>query len=280
MRTVPVLATMLWATACASSQPPSMTASEVTAVSTVVLAAEVSWDQLNPARGDQSPKAATLWGDRKGSRATGFLFNPVDGFRSPPHIHNVSYRGLVIRGLVHNDDPDAAEMWMPAGSFWTQPKGAAHITSARGNDTLAYIEIDSGPYLVHPVEKAFPSDEKPINVDASNIVWVRSAGSSGKSRVAHLWGDPEGEQPTGTLLKLPRGFEGIFHSRGPDFRAVVIRGSPKLQMKGNAQLSSLEPGGYFASSEPSAHRLSCGAGDECVIYIRTAGRFGVAPTKD
>ena len=93
---------------------------------------EIEWEQLNPARGDQSPQAGTIWGDRKGEVATGFLAKFVDGFSSPPHIHNVSYRALVLEGLVHNDDPGASEMWMPTGSFWTQPAGEPHITSAKG----------------------------------------------------------------------------------------------------------------------------------------------------
>jgi hypothetical protein len=85
--------------------------------SKVVLTSEVNWEQLNPARGDKSPKAGTLWGDRNGPGPTGFLLKPADGFKSPPHIHNVSYRGVVISGLVHNDDPNADDMWMPTGSF-------------------------------------------------------------------------------------------------------------------------------------------------------------------
>ena len=145
----------------------------------VVLISEVKWEKLNPARGDKSPQAGTLWGDRKGPVPTGFLAKFVDGFSSPPHIHNATYRAVVISGSIHNDDPDAADMWMPAGSFWTQPKGEVHITAARGATNMALVEIDKGPYLVLPVEEAFDSGERPVNVDASNIVWVdphRNAG--------------------------------------------------------------------------------------------------------
>ncbi|MET0000674.1 MAG: DUF4437 domain-containing protein, partial [Candidatus Thiodiazotropha lotti] len=130
----------------------------------MVLASEINWEQLNPARGDKSPQAGTLWGDRKGSVPTGFLAKFVDGFSSPPHIHNVTYRAVVISGTIHNDDPDAADMWMPAGSFWTQPKGEVHITSAKGSTNIALVEIERGPYLVLPVEKAFDAGERPINV--------------------------------------------------------------------------------------------------------------------
>jgi hypothetical protein len=93
------------------------------------------------------------------------------GFSSPPHIHNVSYRGIVIELRVHKDDPDAAKMWMPAGSYWTQPAGGgveSHITAADGASNLAYIEIEDGPYLVRPADEAFDNGERPINVHASN----------------------------------------------------------------------------------------------------------------
>ncbi|MEM9695146.1 MAG: DUF4437 domain-containing protein, partial [Myxococcota bacterium] len=65
---------------------------------TITAYEDVSWEDLNPARGDQSPRAGTLWGNRKADVATGYLLRPVDGFRSPPHIHNVTYRAVVIRG--------------------------------------------------------------------------------------------------------------------------------------------------------------------------------------
>jgi hypothetical protein len=73
------------------------------------LKSEVEWTYLNPARKDKAPMAGTLWGDRKGNGPTGFLLKPPEDFQSPPHIHNVSYRGIVIKGVIHNDDPDAAD---------------------------------------------------------------------------------------------------------------------------------------------------------------------------
>ena len=120
----------------------------------VVLYSEIKSSALNPARGAIGPRAANLWGNRTKAGPTGFLVQFVDGFSSPPHIHNVTYRGMVISGLVHNDDPQAEKMWLPTGSFWTQPAGEVHITAASGSKNLAYIEIDGGPYLVLPSEDA------------------------------------------------------------------------------------------------------------------------------
>lgn len=249
----------------------------------IVLASDVEWQALNPARGDASPMAATLWGDRNGTVATGFLFKPVDGFESPPHIHNVSYRGVVISGVVHNDDAAAERMWMPAGSFWTQPKGAPHITAAKGTDTRAYIEIDSGPYLVRPVADAFDSGERPINVHASNIVWVDATSASGQSsatpatkspQIAFLWGKPADDQRSGFLVKLRAGSSAALRSRGV-LRAVVIEGHPAYQGLGGAK--PMTPGSYLSSAGGS-HDVSCAAGAACVLYVHAEGRLAVVPT--
>ncbi|MCR9252586.1 MAG: DUF4437 domain-containing protein [bacterium] len=51
----------------------------------VILSSEIVWEKLNPARGDQSPQAGTIWGDRNGTEATGFLAKFVDGFSTSAH---------------------------------------------------------------------------------------------------------------------------------------------------------------------------------------------------
>ena len=103
-----------------------------TAQAETVSRTSVEFQPLNPARGDASPKAGVLWGDIRENQSTGSIIEFVDGFSSPPHIHNVTYRGVVISGFVHNDDPNASEQWMGPGSFWIQPAGAPHITAASG----------------------------------------------------------------------------------------------------------------------------------------------------
>lgn len=221
---------------------------------------EVEWEALNPARGDQSPRAADLWGDRTGPGASGFLVRFVDGFASPPHIHNVSYRAVVIGGRVHNASPDAEERWLPPGSFWTQPRGGAHVTAARG-DTIAYVEIDEGPYLVHPTEQAFDTDERPVELEPSALPWTD--GPAG-ARVAPLWGEPSG--PRGVLVRLPAG-AAVRPTGDGVIRAVVIEG--RVAAGG----ATLEPGAYV---EPDgATRLTCG-GAACTVYLRGEGSLELA----
>ncbi|MEM6333690.1 MAG: DUF4437 domain-containing protein [Planctomycetota bacterium] len=247
----------------------------------VTPAPEVAWTALNPARGDKSPGAATLWGDRGADTATGFLVRFVDGFSSPPHIHNVTYRGVVISGLVHNDDPAAAKMWMPPGSFWTQPAGESHITAAKGEYNVAYIEIDAGPYLVQPPGEAFDNGERPVNVDASNIVWLDATdiawlapeGNADGVEVAFLWGDPRDKEPAGMMLRLPAGFDGTIHADGPAFRAVVIEGRVDYLKDGATGADVLEPGSYFGSTGAASHAVSCGSSSGSTLYVRYAGKL-------
>ena len=248
--------------------------------SRVVLTSQVKFDKLNPARGDQSPKAGTLWGDRNGHEATGFLFNPVDGFSSPPHIHNITYRGVVIRGVVHNDDPNADDMWMPACSFWTQPKGQPHITSARGTDTLAYIEIDEGPYLVQPTKDQFQTEEVPINVDASNLVWVDYEGERAGAQIAYLWGKLEDNQVNGTLLKVPKGSRVTVRSKDSNFRAVVIKGEPSYRKPDTDEVLTLQPGSLFMANAAANHEVSAGQNSDLVLYIRSKGNYQLLPSEE
>jgi hypothetical protein len=244
----------------------------------LVLASEVEWNHLNPKRGDLAPSAGTLWGDRNGKEATGFLLKPSDGFASPPHIHNVSYRGVVIAGELHNDDPNAANMWMPAGSFWTQPKGEVHITCAQGAYSLAYIEIEEGPYLVLPPEEAFDSGERPVNVDHTNIVWLGAddlkwVDAEQGAKVAFLWGSREEAQLSGTLIKLPVGFEGKIHSDGESFRAVVVEGEPTYQSGEMAESKKLETGSYFGSFGAGNHMIS--TTEQVLLYVRSDAKVEV-----
>lgn len=251
----------------------------------IVLSSEVKWTFLNPKRGALAPMAGTLWGDRNSTGPTGFLLKPSDGFESPPHTHNVSYRGVVIEGGIHNDDPDAGEMWMPTGSFWTQPKGHVHITAAEGSNTLAYIEIEEGPYLVLPPEEAFDSGERPINVHESNVfwlgasdvTWVNSAGNQvtdDSPAVAFLWGSTKPGELNGTFIRVPSGFRGQIHSSGTTFRAVVIKGQLEYA-ESDGDISSLEPGSYISSSKETVHPILSVSDKETILYVRTNGKYEI-----
>eukprot|EP00903_Cladosiphon_okamuranus_P003633 g3631.t1 len=248
----------------------------------IVLASEVEWTPLNPDRGDKGPQAGTLWGNRGADEQSGFLIKFADGFSSPPHIHNITYRGVVMSGEVLNDDPAAGEMWMPAGSYWTQPAGEVHITAARGERNMAFLQIEAGPYLVQPAQQAYDNGERPVNMHAENIVWL-DADESARITVpddvdpdegpemTFLWGSRDTDRTGGALLRLPAGFEGELRSDATEFRAVVITGEPRLTLCGEEDTTLLPTGSYFGSAAGAAHLIS--SEEDCMIYIRSNGSF-------
>ena len=147
---------------------------------------------------------------------------------------------------------------------------------------MAYIEIEKAPYLVLSFKEAFDSGERPVNVDASNIVWIDQPGipaSADGPKVAFLWGNPQDDQLNGTLVKLPAGFNGKLNSHGSTFRAVVIQGQPQYQMPGEIDVKTLEPGSYFSSKGESVHQISSKDGEESIIYVRTDGKYDVISVK-
>ena len=253
---------VLFYTTTAQSQPSNK----------VVIASEVQWTPLNPARGDQSPQTGTLWGDRGAEVATGFLVKFTGGFSSPPHIHNVTYRGVVIHGNIHNDDPEAEAMWMPTGSFWTQPAGESHITAAQGSLNMAIIEIEDGPYLVRPTEQAFDNGERPLNVHVSNLVWTKpSANTNAMSQVeiAYLWGDHQNKGARGLMIKIPKGFKGKINPKGSQFRAILIKGEIQYEEATADKYKKLDPGSYMSGTLP--HFIKSESG-ESILYVSTNGK--------
>ena len=218
----------------------------------IISVKDVNWEKLNPARGDKSPQAGTLWGDRKGDKVpTGFLAKFVDGFSSPPHIHNVSYRAIVISGLIHNDDPKAANMWMPSGSYWTQPAGESHITSAKGITNMALVEIDSAPYLVRPIQEEFDNGERPYNIHSNNIIWR----DFGENQIVDLWKNKAGIV-TGSLLK----FNKELNLRTKKSKFVIIQGKVKIREE------ILLPGSLIEASTEVTLDGKCLSEESCLVY--------------
>ena len=239
----------------------------------------LKWEPLNPLRGDKSPQAAPLWGGLKSNVSTAFLVKFRDGFSSPPHIHLETYRAVVISGEVHNDDPAAEKMWMPVGSAWTQPAGEVHITAAKGETNIAYVEIDKGPYLVRPSAECYDNGERPVNIDESNFVWLGSKDVpwlyDDNVRVTFLWGNRTLGEFNGMMVKLPAGFKGKIRTKADIFKAVVVKGHVIHKSKNSENQEILDAGSYFGSKGKAKHEISTSVKEETWLYIRTNGEVKI-----
>lgn len=247
-------------------------------LSTFVSSNDVQWGYLNPLRGNKSPDAAELWGDRTKNVPTGMLVRFKKGFSSPPHIHNITYRGIVIKGMMHNDDPSAPSMWMPTGSFWTQPAGDNHITAANGQENLIYLEIESGPYLVKPSTEHFDNGEVALNLHESNLVWLNESALRNINvddvQVTSLWTSPNNDNLAGSMVELPVAFKGTIKVNANEFRAVVIKGNVNYQSSETKLLTQLPAASYFSSIGEFQHNISS-IKEKATIYIRTNGEYKI-----
>lgn len=272
--------------AMSASVVPSASAQEKI-TNEVVPNAELKYIPLNPARGDAAPQAGVLWGDIRKDVPSGVLLKFAPGFSSPPHIHNITYRAVVISGALYNGDENAEKMWMGPGSYWNQPAGEPHITAAsKETGATAFLEILSGPYLVQPMLNAFDNGERPVNVDAGNVVWLDSSdvtwvdqsGSSDKAnrvKMAFLWGEIQDGQDNGSFIKVPAGFSGQLQGNEAWLRAVVIKGNMDHRIPTESNVRNLGPGSYFGSQGGTSQQISCTSDVECLVYVRTMGRYKV-----
>lgn len=279
------LALALFATAVGSTQ---IAAKVSVPQAEVVLRSNLKFIPLNPARGDAAPQAGVLWGDIRKDVPSGVLLKFAPGFSSPPHIHNITYRAVVISGALFNGDANATKLWMGPGSYWNQPAGAPHITAAtKDAGATAFLEIQEGPYLVQPTRLFFDNGERPVNVEAGNVVWLDAsdvtwvdmsgqASTAQGPKMAFLWGAPEAGKKNGTFLRLPAGFSGSLKGNSSQLRAVVISGNVGYRNAHQPGQKRLEPGSYFGSKGRISHQISCESGSECIIYVRTEGKYDVA----
>ncbi|MEM1264129.1 MAG: DUF4437 domain-containing protein [Pseudomonadota bacterium] len=245
----------------------------------IKLPSEIEFIPLNPARGDASPQAGVLWGDIRVDTPSGVLLRFADGFSSPPHIHNITYRAVVIDGHIHNDDPAAEKLWMGPGSYWTQPAGEVHITAAKpGAGATAFLEILDGPYLVEPPSRFFDNGERPVNLVPSSqqwlgsddIRWINTPCEANRCpEVAFLWKDTRQPGLHALLLRMP--FDSVTRVTAESdamLRMVIVGGSVAYApAKGNVG-TELPAGSYLASSTRADHRLGCRGQAGCLVYVR------------
>jgi hypothetical protein len=79
------------------------------------------------------------------------------------------------------------------------------------------------------------------------------------------------------MVKLPKGFSGSIAGKTFSFKLIVIKGNPKLQQ--GEKMVSLPAGSYLGSQGEYRHEISVDKDEDCIIYVRTAGKYTVAPSE-
>ncbi|TWU39547.1 IS110 family transposase [Novipirellula artificiosorum] len=76
--------------------------------------------------------------------------------------------------------------------------------------------------------------------------------------------------------KSPAGFTAKIHSHG-SLRAVVIKGQASYLSHEDSEGKVMSPGSYFHSQGESTHHVSTDGNSDCIIYVRSEGKFDVIP---
>jgi beta-alanine degradation protein BauB len=90
-------------------------------------------------------KAAPAYGDlQKGPHGT-YVKMPA-GYVSPPHTHTEDYWAVVISGVGANGAAGAADVPLPAGSYWAQRGKEVHVTKCLSAVECIFFVSQSGKF--------------------------------------------------------------------------------------------------------------------------------------
>lgn len=166
---------------------------------------------------------------------------------------------------------------MPTGSVWTQPAGENHTTAANGESNLIYLEIDTGPYLVKPTDDQFDNGEHPLNGHVDNLVWLDSSELSSITaqgvKSTFVW--ENSVDMTGSMIKLPVGFNGEITTHASEFRAIVISGTINYFSKKQSTAITLNPASFIESTGEYTHQIQNNSSAPATLYIRTNDKYQV-----
>ena len=110
----------------------------------LVLASEVTWEQLNPARGNESPKAGQL---------NGTLTKLPAGFSGKIDSRGSTCRAVVIKGQLQYQMPGETDAkTLEPGSYFSSKGESVHqVSSEGGEESIFYVRTD-GKYDVVPAK--------------------------------------------------------------------------------------------------------------------------------
>jgi beta-alanine degradation protein BauB len=89
--------------------------------------------------------AGAAYGDlTRGPHGTFIRMPP--GFVSPVHTHTEDYWGVVVAGVAANGLPGSKDVPLPAGSYWFQKRGEAHVTKCLSPNECVFFISQNGKF--------------------------------------------------------------------------------------------------------------------------------------
>lgn len=249
----------------------------------IVLPGDMKWGPMDPANADKSPQVAPLWGDM-GSGPNGFLIKVKAGEKGVGHTHSTGYHGVTIAGAPnHLQDGDKKPVPLPAGSYWFEPGGVGHTSQCLGKEEcFGLVHFNDGKADFAPAElkKDGKRDEKYVEKTPKDIKFAAlMPDMKDGPQIADVWGDSASEAH-GRFWKFAGGFASPPHTHSSDYHAVVLKGTVMNYAPDDKAPKEMGPGSYWMQPAGGDHITACKAGEECLIYSYTMGKFDFTPTGD
>lgn len=67
-------------------------------------------------------------------------------FTSPPHIHTEDYFAIVVSGTIANGLPDAKDIALEPGSYWSQRGNEKHVTKCLSDEPCTFFVVQPGKF--------------------------------------------------------------------------------------------------------------------------------------
>jgi hypothetical protein len=96
--------------------------------------------------------AAPAYGDLAHGPHGTFIKMPA-GFVSKVHTHTEDYWGVVISGVAANGKPGSSDIQLPAGSYWFQKGGEAHVTKCVSPNECIFFISQGGKFDYLPTKQ-------------------------------------------------------------------------------------------------------------------------------
>lgn len=258
LRALPVtLALALAAAACGSDDVAFDGLSEgnasITDASDVEFVEISPFARFGPAQGDFTA----------GEHGTFGIFGA--GQASPPHTHSGAYYAVVLDGGEMNNpfgtEPNPATL--PAGSFWSVPGDAEHITACLNpNEECRFFFHSAGAFDFFPLDSLTGErDSAAQSIPAGDLVFqdLEPYGAA-----ALVWGNQD-TGPHGTIVRIDAGSSTGELAHRAAFTAVPTVGS--LSVQGDSDPTAMPIGSVLEMEANSPHSVFCAAGSDCLVYL-------------
>jgi hypothetical protein len=129
--------------------------------------------------------------------------------------------------------------------------------------------------MVIPAVAAAQAAPKIVQADEAEWKPLSPKQTVGGPLIQVLWGNPL-KREGGFLLKVSGEGELPRRTNSSSYTVVVVSGTWMHATQGGEYVE-VRPGGHYTQRAKEQHRDRCVAGPDCVVVIRTAGKFDLKP---